>query len=220
MRSTSESLRACLSSFLILGFLLFPEQTLASGADARRAYIARNYQLAHQLAEPLAERGDSTAMLVLGMLYFGGKSVSRDYKTALSWWRAAAEAGNNRARNNIGYIFLQGLGVQQNYHEAAKWFEASASNKDAYAYRNLGRMYEEGRGFPFDLQKALEMYKQSATLYKEELINDPDNKDVITSEIAFVSQRISILSAILDRSGPVSAPVTPQSNSGSQTTPK
>ncbi len=182
MRSKSESLRACLSSFLVLGFLLCMGQALASGADARRAYIARNHQLALHLAKPAAERGDSMAMLVLGMLYFDGKVTNRDYKAALSWWRAAAEAGNNRARNNIGYIFLRGLGVQQNYHEAAKWLEASASNKDAYAYKNLGRMHEEGRGFPFDLQKALEMYRQSETLYKGELDNDPDNKEVITSE--------------------------------------
>jgi hypothetical protein len=172
------------------------------------------------LAKPAAERGDGTAMLVLGMLYFDGKGVDRDYKAALSWWRAAAEAGNNRARNNIGYVFLQGLGVQQNYREAAKWFEVSASNKDAYAYKNLGRMHEEGRGFPFDPRKALEMYRQSETLYKEELVNDPDNKNVITSEIAFVSRRISMLIAIVDRSGRVLAPATPHSDDGSQTTPK
>jgi len=68
---------------LVFGFLFFPFQALASGAEARRAYVTGKHLLAPELAQPAAERGDGTAMLVLGSLYFNGEGVRQDYATAL-----------------------------------------------------------------------------------------------------------------------------------------
>ena len=67
---------------------------MASGAEARRALIADKPLLALELAQPAAERGDSTGMLTLGTLYFMGAGVRQDYATALKWWRAAAALGD------------------------------------------------------------------------------------------------------------------------------
>src|SRR5919107_1027314 len=97
---------------LILLSLSCPSQAMASGAEARRAYIADKPLLALELAQPAAERGDSTAMLTLGMLYLRGAGVRQDYAAALKWWRDAAALGNIRAQNNIGVIFRDGLGME------------------------------------------------------------------------------------------------------------
>ena len=118
---------------LIIGWLMLPLEAGASGVEARREYIARNYEAALRAAQSGAELGDSVAMLILGLLHFEGRAVSRDYKAALRWWRASADLGNNKAQNNIGLIFHEGLGVEKNYKEAAKRFELSASRGEALA---------------------------------------------------------------------------------------
>lgn len=209
-----------LTTILVAGFLLCPLQASASGTEARQAYINGKYLLALELAQPAAERDDSTGMLVLGMLHFNGQGIRQDYSAALKWWRAAAALGNTRAQNNIGVIFRGGFGLEKNYHEAIKWFEAAALNDDSYAYWNLGLMHENGEGFAADIQKALEFYKKSEALFRKELMDEPNNPYInrMTSDL---THRIRWLTSLLAQPKPI-IPMksTPHSGSGQQTTPR
>lgn len=192
--------------------LLHPLQAKASGVEARQAYVAGKHLLAMQLAQPAAERGDGTAMLVLGTLYFRGEGVRQDYAAALKWWRASAELGNSRAQNNIGVIFRDGLGIERNYDEAIKWFEKAAANGDAYAYWNLGLMHENGQRFSVDIGKALELYKKSVALFSKEWAAEPENRRATNRWIDVLNWRINWLTSLLTQPKPtIPMPSTPKS---------
>jgi tetratricopeptide (TPR) repeat protein len=221
MSMETGNLTCRLSALMILVSLSWSSQALASGAEARRALNAGRSLLALELARPAAERGDSTAMLTLGMLYFRGEGVRQDYAAALKWWRAAAALGDIRAQNSIGILFRDGLGVERNYDEAIKWFELAAASGEAYAHRNLGLMYENGDGFAVDIKKALEFYKKSEERFRQALLNEPENYRNIDRMVWDLTHRIRWLSSKLGQPlPPVPMPITPRSGSGQQTPPR
>jgi TPR repeat protein len=82
----------------------------------------RDYSTAAKNYLTEAEKGNSKAMLELGVLYAYGRGVPRNYPEALRWYRLAADKGESRAMHNIGHMYQNGLGVQQNYTEAMKWY--------------------------------------------------------------------------------------------------
>jgi len=57
------------------------------------AYQAKNYALALQELQPLAEQGDMRAQRVLGVMYRFGQGVAQDDRVAVTWYRKAAEQG-------------------------------------------------------------------------------------------------------------------------------
>jgi tetratricopeptide (TPR) repeat protein len=221
MKMETGNLTCRLSALMILVSLSWSSHAMASGAEARRALILGRSLLALELAQPAAERGDSTAMLTLGTLYFRGEGVRQDYAAALKWWRAAAALGNIRAQNSIGILFRDGLGVERNYDEAIKWFELAAASGEAYAHRNLGLMHENGDGFAVNIEKALEFYKKSEELFKKELVAEPENHWSTNRWITELTHRIRWLSTRLGQPmPPIPMPNTPRSASGQQTTPQ
>ena len=221
IKKETGNLTCRLSALMILISLSWSSQAAASGTEARRALIADRSLLALELARPAAERGDSTAMLTLGTLYFRGEGVRQDYAAALKWWRAAAALGDIRAQANIGILFRDGLGVERNYDEAIRWFELAAASGEAYAHRNLGLMYENGEGYAADIEKALELYKKSEELFRKALLNEPENRRNIDRMVWELTHRIRWLSTRLGQPlPPVPMPNTPRSASGQQTTPQ
>ncbi|WP_052002922.1 tetratricopeptide repeat protein [Microvirga sp. BSC39] len=221
MKPKTSDLSCRLFASVILLCLLCPQQAMASGTEARRAYVTGKHLHALELAKPTAEQGDPTAMLVLGTLYFRGEGLRQDYAAALKWWLAAAELGNIRAKNNIGVIFREGHGVQRDYNEAIKWFTSAAESGEAYAHWNLGLMHENGQVFPVDVEKALEFYKKSDILFREEAAAEPENYKTISRWIGELTYKIRWLTSLLARPNPViPMPSTPQSSSGQQATPQ
>lgn len=221
MKPKTGNLSCRLLASMMLLSLIWPLQAIASGVEARRAYVTGKHLLALELAQPAAERGDSIAMLVLGSLYFNGEGVRQDYATALKWWRAAAALGNIRAQNNIGVIFRRGRGVETNYNEAIKWFETAAAQDEDFAYYNLGLMHERGEGFSVDIQQAVNFYHKSEFLFRKELISEPENKRNIDRMLFDLTHRIRWLTSLLARPNAITPmPSTTQSSSGQQATPQ
>jgi hypothetical protein len=70
-----------------------------------------DFSAAYREFLPLAERGDSKAMITIGLLYYEGEGVAQDYEQAYDWYLRAFERDNGDAYNNIGVLFRDGLGV-------------------------------------------------------------------------------------------------------------
>ena len=102
---------------------------------------ARTGDFATALSEwkPLAEQGDATAQINLGVMYEDGKGVSRDYESAVKWYRLAAEQGDVRAQINLGLMYAKGAGVIQDSVYAHMWsnIAASTGDKDAVSNRDI-----------------------------------------------------------------------------------
>ena len=80
IRHITKPIRAI--HFLVLAFLL----TLISPAVAQGFTVTTLTEL-----KSLAETGDSSAQLSLGLMYESDQGVLQDYKEAVKWYRLAAE---------------------------------------------------------------------------------------------------------------------------------
>ena len=70
----------------------------------------------------LAEKGDATAQLSLGIKY---KHSGND-REAVKWFRKAAKQGNAAAQYNLGWMYAKGIGVVKDKREAVKWYLEAA----------------------------------------------------------------------------------------------
>jgi len=117
---------------------------------AYTAYRKGYYAVALQLVRPLAERGDSGAQALLGLIYLNGNGIQRNDSEAIKWYRRAADQGNADAQLRIGDMYSEGLGVPQDYSEAGRWYRLAADHGNAFAQYNLGNLYAGGLGLPPD----------------------------------------------------------------------
>ena len=69
----------------------------------------------------VAEQGDATAQLNLGVRYANGEGVPQDYAEAVRWYRLAADQGLAGAQNNLGVKYRNGEGTPQDFVEAHMW---------------------------------------------------------------------------------------------------
>ena len=108
-----------------------------------------------KVTREVADRGDATAQLTLGLLYYEGRGVSRDLAQA-------AEQGNPEAQATLGAAYEMGLGVEQDYVEAAAWYRDASDQGYAEAQWLLGRLHETGKGVPKDDIQAAAWYRKAA----------------------------------------------------------
>jgi uncharacterized protein len=113
---------------------------------AMAAYQKGDYATALQLSRSLADQGDARAQSILGLIYYGGRGVSRNDNEAVRWFRHAADLGDATGNLYLGVMFADGRGVPQDYAEAAKWYRLAADLGDAQAQYNLGLAYAKGEG--------------------------------------------------------------------------
>jgi hypothetical protein len=64
--------------------------------------------------EALAQKGNVTAMVSLGLAYHTGSGVELDYKKAMGWYLLAYAKSDGDSLNNIGVMYRDGLGVAKN----------------------------------------------------------------------------------------------------------
>jgi TPR repeat protein len=73
--------------------------------DANTAYQRGDYATAFRLFRTLADTGDPSVQVIVGMMYAGGQGVSQDYKEALRWFRRAADQGNADAEYYLATLY-------------------------------------------------------------------------------------------------------------------
>jgi TPR repeat protein len=125
-----------------------------------RAYAA-NRQATQAVAawRKAADKGSTTAMVELGVLYGTGNGVARDEAQARKLFERAAEAGNSRGVSN-----LAALGGDAAPADTARSREllGRASETNAEAQYQLGMMLAEGSGGQKDEVGARAMFEKAA----------------------------------------------------------
>ena len=105
------------------------------------AYIPRDYKIAMDIWQPLADKGHAGAQCYLGWMYARGEGVPEDNEKAAAWYRKAAEQGHAEAQYHLGKLYNFGRGVPKDNEEARAWYQKAAEQGHAEAQYALGRSY-------------------------------------------------------------------------------
>ena len=92
--------------------------------DGEQAYLEKNFTLAREIWEPIAEAGDAEAEGWLGALYANGLGVDKDAARAFAYYLRSAEHGNPLAANNVGAMYAKGDGVATDPARGVSGFSA------------------------------------------------------------------------------------------------
>jgi TPR repeat protein len=139
---------------------------VASGASRRALFeLGRAYAANQQLPEAIgswrkaADKGSTSAMVELGVLYATGSGVAQDEAQAHKLFERAAEAGNPRGVTNLAA--LSG-GAAAADPARARALLAKTAETNAEAQYQLGMMMAEGSGGPKDEVAARSLFEKAA----------------------------------------------------------
>jgi TPR repeat protein len=139
---------------------------VASGASRRALYqLGRAYAAKGQMPEAIAawrkasDKGSTSAMVELGVLYATGSGVARDEAEARKLFERAAQAGNPRGVTNLAAL---GGGSASTDPVRARELLAKAAETNAEAQYQLGLMLADGTGGPNDDAGARALFEKAA----------------------------------------------------------
>ncbi len=140
MRRLGAAVGICLGIAALAGGARVAEAD--AGADA---YARGDYATALSEWLPLAERGNTTAQLQVGLMLRDRQGVRwRDFEGAASWFRRAAAGGNAEAEYALGRLYYEGFMVPRDTAEMRTMLKAAAWQGHARAQLTLGVIYEYG----------------------------------------------------------------------------
>ncbi|WP_209017426.1 tetratricopeptide repeat protein [Roseibium aggregatum] len=157
-----------LSSIVDAGPPRLEEGQSATSETAYSAFQRGWYLTAVGLATPLAEKGDTPAQALLGVLHEAGLGIKQDKAKAADWYSLAAAKGDTGSAMQLAQLYLLGTGVETDKKKAADLFEQAAASGNPSALYNLALLYQEGDGRPYNEEKARELLEEAAQL------NDPE----------------------------------------------
>jgi uncharacterized protein len=139
----------------------------ASGASRRALYqLGRAYAANRQIPEAIAvwrkaaDKGSTSAMVELGVLYGTGSGVAQDEAQARKLFERAAEAGNARGVTNLAAL-SGGAGAPQDPARSRQLL-AKAAETNAEAQYQLGLMLADGTGGAKDDAGARALFEKAA----------------------------------------------------------
>jgi TPR repeat protein len=143
---------------------------VASGASRRALYqLGRAYAANRQMTEAIgawrkaADKGSTSAMVELGVLYGTGSGVARDDAQARKLFERAAEAGNPRGVTNLAALSGGGAGTgAASDPSRARELLAKAAETNAEAQYQLGLMLADGTGGAQDDVGARNLFEKAA----------------------------------------------------------
>jgi uncharacterized protein len=140
---------------------------IAAGSSRRALYqLGRAYAANRQLPEAIgawrkaADKGSTSAMVELGVLYGTGSGVARDEAQARKLFERAAEAGNPRGISNLAA--LGGAGGASSDPSRARELLAKAAETNPEAQYQLGLMLADGSGGAKDDVGARNLFEKAA----------------------------------------------------------
>jgi len=141
---------------------------IASATSRRALYqLGRAYAANRQMPEAMsayrkaADKGNTSAMVDLGVLLGTGSGVAKDEAQARKLFERAAEAGNPRAVANLAAL-SNGGGSPPDPVKARDLLAKAAEENSAEAQFQLGMMYAEGSGGPKDDVAARALFEKAA----------------------------------------------------------
>jgi uncharacterized protein len=141
---------------------------VASGASRRALYqLGRAYAANRQLAEAMkvwrtaADKGSTSAMVELGVLYATGGGVAKDEAVASKLFERAAQGGNPRGVTNLAALSGKS-GATPADPTRARGLLAKSAETNAEAQYQLGLMMQDGVGGPKDDVAARGMFEKAA----------------------------------------------------------
>jgi uncharacterized protein len=160
MRTLLVRSGALIGAFLAAGLAI----SVAAGPleDGLSAYKRGDFAAALSLLRPLADQGDASAQVQLGIMYRTGRGVARDPAEAAKWFRKAADQGLITAQSGLANMYEFGEGVARDYGEAAKWYRKAGDQGSIIAQYRLGDMYKLGRGVAQDYLEAAKWFQKAA----------------------------------------------------------
>jgi TPR repeat protein len=139
----------------------------AANASRRAMYqLGRAYAANRQMPEAIAawrkasDKGSTSAMVELGVLYGTGAGVARDEAQAKKLFERAAEAGNPRGISNLAALG-GGAGAPSDPARARELL-SKAAETNAEAQYQLGVMLAEGNGGSKDDAAARALFEKAA----------------------------------------------------------
>jgi uncharacterized protein len=140
---------------------------IASNSSRRALYqLGRAYAANRQMTEAIAawrkaaDKGSTSAMVELGVLYGTGSGVAKDEAQARKLFERAAEAGNPRGVSNLAA--LGGAGGASSDPSRARELLAKAAETNPEAQYQLGLMLADGSGGPKDDVGARNLFEKAA----------------------------------------------------------
>jgi TPR repeat protein len=112
----------------------------------------------------LANAGNASAELIVGLKYLHGEGVKQDSARAVQWIQKAAVAHEPLAQYWLGSLYQRGEGTPPDSVEALRWYEAAAGQGNCRAMHALGVAYAEGQGTSKDLAQAAHWFARAAAL--------------------------------------------------------
>jgi uncharacterized protein len=139
---------------------------VASGASRRALFeLGRAYAANQQLPEAIsswrkaADKGSTSAMVELGVLYATGSGLAQDEAQARRLFERAAEAGNPRGVTNLAGLSGGGAAADP---VRARALLAKTALTNAETQYQLGMMMAEGTGGPKDEVAARALFEKAA----------------------------------------------------------
>lgn len=140
---------------------------VASASSRRALYqLGRAYAANRQLVEAMntwrkaAEKGSTSAMVELGVMYGNGAGVPKDEAQARTLFERAANGGNPRGVANLAA--LAGAGGMPADPAKARALLAKASDTNPEAQYQLGLLMMDGAGGPQDEAGARALFEKAA----------------------------------------------------------
>jgi TPR repeat protein len=143
-------------------------KTAASSSRRAMYELGRAYAANRQMTEAIAawrkaaDKGSSSAMVELGVLYGTGSGVAKDEAQARKLFERAAQAGNPRGVSNLAALGSGGGGAPSSDPARARELLGKAAETNAEAQYQLGLMLSNGTGGEKDDVTARALFEKAA----------------------------------------------------------
>lgn len=113
------------------------EELLSKGMSASKKF---RYEDAVSYFTKAANKGNITAMYLLGDLYYNGNGVDKSFPNAKKYFTQAANGGYVKAQYMLGVMFRNGQGGDKDIDQAKIWLQKAASQGSSEADRMLNKL--------------------------------------------------------------------------------
>ncbi|MGQ0672872.1 MAG: tetratricopeptide repeat protein [Hyphomicrobium sp.] len=133
--------------------------------EAYAEYKMGHYDVAKDIWEKLAAKGNTTALINLANMFQQGQGVTEDQKQGMTLVQKAAELGDARAQYELGLAYEKGTVLGRDITAAGKWLKASAEQNFSDGQFAYGVLLATGQGKGLD--KATDAEKAEALQWLE-----------------------------------------------------